>query len=114
YETTWIKAEEIKDRISQLKSRRLIFFLDCCHAAGMTAGFSGLSEQMPRHTNADGLAQKLDDGRGMTIISACRADQLSVILEGEENSLFTKCMIEVLRGDAKREDDEPFVRIFDV
>lgn len=114
YETTWIKAEEIKDRISQLKSRRLIFFLDCCHAAGMTAGFSGLSEQMPRHTNADGLAQKLDDGRGMTIVSACRADQLSVILEGEENSLFTKCMIEVLRGDAKREDDEPFVRIFDV
>ncbi|MCB0464983.1 MAG: caspase family protein [Aequorivita sp.] len=114
YKTTWIKAEEIKYKISQLKSRRLIFFLDCCHAAGMTAGVSGLSAQQPRHTNADGLAQNLDDGRGMTIVSACRAEQLSVILEGDENSLFTKCMIEVLRGDSKREADDPFVRIFEV
>src|SRR5690606_6173306 len=81
YENTWIKAEEIKNKIQQLKSQRLIFFLDCCHAAGMTAGVSGLSPR-PKHTNADGLAQNLDDGRGMTIVSACRAEQLSVILEG--------------------------------
>ncbi|MDC7999851.1 caspase family protein [Aequorivita todarodis] len=111
YKTTWIKAEEIKYKLSQLKSRRLIFFLDCCHAAGMTAGVSG---PQPKHTNADGLAQNIDDGRGMTIVSACRAEQLSVVLEGEENSLFTKCMIEVLRGDSKREDEDPFVRIFEV
>jgi len=111
YKTTWIKAEEIKYKISQLKSRRLIFFLDCCHAAGMTAGVSGLQH---KHTNADGLAQNLDDGRGMTIVSACRAEQLSVVLEGDENSLFTKCMIEVLRGDAKHHLEDPFVRIFEV
>ncbi len=114
YKTTWIKAEEIKYKISQLKSRRLIFFLDCCHAAGMTAGISDLGAQRPRHINADGLAQNLDDGRGMTIVSACRAEQLSVILEGDENSLFTKCLIEVLRGDTKHENDDPFVRIFEV
>lgn len=111
YKTTWIKAEEIKYKISQLKSRRLIFFLDCCHAAGMTAGVLGLQ---PKHTNADGLAQNLDDGRGMTIVSACRAEQLSVVLEGEENSLFTQCMIEVLRGDRKLEKKDPFIRIFEV
>ena len=113
YKNTWIKAEEIKYKISQLKSRRLIFFLDCCHAAGMTAGVSGLNSQ-PRRTNADGLAQNLDDGRGMTIVSACRAEQLSVILDGDKNSLFTKCMIEVLRGDAKYDASDPFVRIFEV
>lgn len=112
YKTTWIKAEEIKFKISQLKSRRLIFFLDCCHAAGMTAGIS--SPQLPKHTNADGLAQNLDDGRGMTIVSACRAEQLSVILEGAKNSFFTQCMIEVLRGDTKHEDEDPLVRIFEV
>ncbi|WP_310991886.1 caspase family protein [Aequorivita marina] len=114
YKTTWIKAEEIKYKISQLKSRRLIFFLDCCHAAGMTAGISGLSTQQPKHTNADGLAQNLDDGRGMTIVSACRAEELSVVIEGEENSLFTKCMIEALRGEGKHNDDDPHVRIFEV
>ena len=114
YISTWIKAEEIKYRISQLKSRRLIFFLDCCHAAGMTAGVSSIAAQEPARTNADGLAQNLDDGRGMTIVSACRAEQLSVILEGDENSLFTKCMLEVLRGEAKADAKDPAVRIFEV
>ncbi|WGF92008.1 caspase family protein [Aequorivita marisscotiae] len=113
YKTTWVKAEEIKDKIQQLKSRRLIFFLDCCHAAGMTAGVSSFGAR-PQLTNADGLAQNLDDGRGMTIVSACRANQLSYIMEGDENSLFTKCMLEVLKGENKQEDDEPLVRIFEV
>ncbi len=113
YETTWIKAEEVKYKLSQLQCRRLIFFLDCCHAAGMTAGVSRQPLQ-PKHTNADGLAQNLDDGRGMMIVSACRADQESGIVEGEENSIFTKCMLEVLRGDHKREDEDPFVKIIEV
>ena len=113
YKTTWIKAEEVKYKLSQLQSRRLIFFLDCCHASGMTAGISRHTVQ-PKHTNADGLAQNLDDGRGMMIISACRADQESGIVEGEENSIFTQCMLEVLRGDNKREDEDPFVKIIEV
>lgn len=76
----------------------------------MTAGVAGLQ---PKHTNADGLAQKLDDGRGMIIISACRAEELSVILEGGENSLFSQCMIEVLRGDDKHEGEDAFVYILE-
>ena len=114
YETTWIKAEEIKFKLQQLKSRRLIFFLDCCHAAGMTSGVSTEAGQQPRLANADGLAQNIDDGRGMSIVSACRADQLSYILEGDENSVFTKCLLEVLKGDDKNELDDPFVRISEV
>lgn len=113
YKNTWIKAEEVKYKLTQLQCRRLIFFLDCCHASGMTAGVS-IQTVQPKHTNADGLAQNLDDGRGMMIISACRADQESGIVEGEENSIFTKCMLEVLRGDDKHEDEDPFVKIAEV
>src|SRR5690606_25984845 len=113
YKTTWIKAEEVKYKLSQLQCRRLIFFLDCCHAAGMTAGVSRQPLQ-PKHTNADGLAQNLDDGRGMMIVSACRADQESGIVEGDENSIFTKCLIEVVRGHNNDEDDDFFVKIFEV
>ena len=40
-EKVWIKADEITEKISQLKSKRLIFFLDCCHSARLTMG--GLS-----------------------------------------------------------------------
>lgn len=114
FKDTWIKAEEVKSLLEQLKTRRLIFFLDCCHAAGITLGASVAAGEQPRLTNADGLAQKIDDGRGMSIVSACRADQLSFILEGEENSVFTKCLLEVLKGEHKNELDDPFVRILEV
>lgn len=116
YEDTWIKAEEIKQKISEIKSRRLIFFLDCCHAAGMTKGATtqGFASPDVHLTHADGLAQHLDDGRGMSIVSSCREDQLSYILDGDKNSLYTKCMIEVLKGENKRDYDDPYVRISEV
>ena len=43
YEETWVSAEELKEKINAIASRRLVFFLDCCHAEGMTKGglFSG-------------------------------------------------------------------------
>lgn len=114
FENTWIKAEEVKALLAQLKTRRLIFFLDCCHAAGMTLGASVAAGKQRRLTNADGLAQKIDDGRGMSIVSACRSDQQSFILTGDENSVFTKCLLEVLKGENKNELDDPFVRILEV
>ena len=116
YETTWVKAEEVKEKIGRLRSRRLIFFLDCCHAAGITKDASQISSSSkPVHlTQMDGLAQHLDDGRGMSIISSCREDQLSYIMEGDSNSLYTKCMIEVLKGKGKTNYDDPFIRISEV
>src|SRR5690606_3469519 len=97
-------------------SRRLIFFLDCCHAAGMTKGAPEILSKAKsgRLTEADGLAQNLDDGRGMSIISSCREDQLSYIMEGDSNSLYTKCMMEVLQGKNKTNFEDPYVRISEV
>ena len=118
YESTWVKAEELKEKISAINSKKLVFFLDCCHAAGMTksAPLIGKSKVTSKiHLeNADGLAQKLDDGKGMSIISSCREDQLSYIMDGDNNSLFTKCLIEVLKGKHKPEFKEPYVRISEV
>ncbi len=114
YETTWVKAEEVREKINALKSRRLIFFLDCCHAAGMVQNpiLAGIAPSF--QTNADGLAQNLDTGRGMSILSSCRADQKSYIMEGDSNSLYTKCMLEVLQGQDKKDYDDPFIRISEV
>ncbi|XMO86927.1 caspase family protein [Algibacter sp. AS12] len=116
YESTWVKAEELREKIAQIKSKRLIFFLDCCHAAGMTKSVENASTQTPEDhlDQADGLAQRIDDGQGMSIVSSCRENQLSYILEGDSNSLYTKCLIEVLKGKHKNHFDEPFVRISEV
>ncbi|MFD2824366.1 caspase family protein [Lacinutrix iliipiscaria] len=118
YETTWVTAEELKEKIASITSRRLIFFLDCCHAAGMTQSVtntrSAKTGAKDNLEQADGLAQRIDDGRGMSIVSSCRENQLSYILDGDVNSLYTKCLIEVLKGEHRAYFDEPYVRISEV
>ena len=73
---------------------------------------AGIAQEF--NADADGLAQNLDTGRGMSILSSCRADQKSYIMEGDSNSLYTKCMLEVLQGHDKKDFDDPFVRISEV
>lgn len=119
YENSWVTAEELKDKISKINSRRLVFFLDCCHAAGMTRAIetnksTATVKPVTDLKHAEGLAQKIDDGRGMSIVSSCREDQLSYIMEGDFNSLYTKCLQEVLRGEHKNNFEEPYIRISEV
>lgn len=117
YLETWVKAEEIQERLSKLNSRRLVFFLDCCHAAGLaksSRGNIGSEEEKPDEPGqADGLAQRIDDGRGMSIISSCREEQKSWILPGDKNSLFTRTLLEVLKGQHKKQFEDPFITIFE-
>lgn len=113
FNNTWVKAEELREKIGRIKSKRLILLLDCCHAAGMTHNLSFDSNFTPQKElqHAEGLAQNIDNGNGMSIISSCREDQKSWILDGDYNSLFTKCLLEVLRGEHKKYLEEPFIRI---
>jgi pimeloyl-ACP methyl ester carboxylesterase len=116
FRDTWVLASDLKDKLRSLKSRRLILFLDCCHAEGMTkAGPEIQSKSLKdRIRNPEGLVHKIDDGRGISIVSSCRADELSWILGDEPNSLFTTCLLEVLRGEHKEVYEEPFIRMTEV
>tara|TARA_Y100000815_G_scaffold274752_1_gene309883 strand:+ start:1884 stop:4106 length:2223 start_codon:yes stop_codon:yes gene_type:complete len=113
---TMITAEVVRDKIKQVESKKLIYLLDCCHAAGITHSMSFNKKYKVEETGTrpDGLAQKIDDGMGRAIITSCRENQLSWILGGDINSLFTKCLLEVLRGEHKDYFDEPYIRISEV
>jgi tetratricopeptide (TPR) repeat protein len=128
FKKAWVSAQELKDNISVLNSKRLIFFLDCCQAEGMTKGGIGLNQNNDnidskehiiaksanKFTNVDGLAQKIDNEKGMSIISSCRAEQQSFQIPGDRNSLFTKCLLEVLRGEHTNHFEYPFITIYEV
>jgi len=118
YRETWVHSNDLKKKINQLKSRRLIFFFDCCHAEGMTkAGpeIKAKSDNLKqRLQDPEGLVHKMDDGKGYSIVSSCRADELSWILGDDPNSLFTTCLLEVLQGEHKREYTEPYIRMTEV
>ena len=117
-EKVWIKADEIKEKISKLKSKRLIFFLDCCHSAGLTMGGLSVIKQKKstakKFKKASGLAQKVDNERGISIVSSCNEDQLSYQLEDDRNSLFTKCLLEAITGIHLKSIEEPYIRIMEV
>jgi pimeloyl-ACP methyl ester carboxylesterase len=124
----WVSAEELKEKINTLTSKRLIFFLDCCQAEGMTQGVLNLSQNaniaakkkieakgaVDRFKNAEGLATKIDNERGIAIVSSCRGDQESFQIPDDRNSLFTKCLLEVLTGKHKTYFEEPYIRISEV
>jgi tetratricopeptide (TPR) repeat protein len=116
YRETWVHATELKEKIRSMKSRRLIFFLDCCHAEGMTKAGPEITVSVSNKQteNPEGMVHKIDDGNGISIISSCRAEEVSWILGDDPNSLFTTCLLEVLRGEHKKTYTEPFIRMTEV
>ncbi|WP_299522514.1 caspase family protein [uncultured Lutibacter sp.] len=121
-EKAWVSASELKDKLNSLNSKRLIFFLDCCHAEGMTKG-NFLNQKGDAKNKsavrakssqvADGIGQKIDNERGVSIISSCREDQESFQLD-DRNSLFTKYLLKAIKGNHKSHFEEPFIRIYEV
>lgn len=123
----WVTADEIKENINALQTNRLIFFLDCCHATGIAK--SGISTHQnsdatidtdedtataQKFAKAEGLAQKIDNERGISIIASCKEDQESYQLGDDRNSLFTKHLIEALHAKHQTNFIEPYVRILEV
>ena len=100
-----LMAEDLKAKINALPSKKLVLFLDCCHAEGLVqTGLTGLS----------GMAQKLNDEQGIWIVASSQDNQES--FGAGDNSFFTQALLEVLMGQHKR--PEPFtdteVSIMDV
>ncbi len=103
YKQTVVYADELKDKINALPSSKLVLFLDCCHAEGMIqTGIEGLY----------GMAQKLNDDHGVWVMASCQDDQKSYGAENE--SFFTKCLLEVMSGEHRRPFTDPEVSIMDV
>lgn len=125
FKTHWVKAKELKEKINALIADRIIFFFDCCHAQGLTKGQGILdaSEKLEDRINKqgdevklnpEGMLQDIDDEEGMAIISACKDEQRSYKFTKEKNSIFTTCLLEVLRGEHQPAFVDPYIRLTDV
>lgn len=110
---TAISADELTELLSAIPAGRLVIFLDACHAAGAGEVKAvdlavGLKAGLDEKTYAP-LAQ----GTGRVIMASSRSTELSLILGGMRNSLFTHCLLEALRGASATRGDG-LVRVFDV
>jgi len=109
---TMVNGEEFSSLINQVKAKRLLVLLDCCHASGIIQVKSSfekgsINDSSIIKSNKE-LINKLNEGSGRIYLASCKDEEESIILSDDELSLFTKVVIEALSGKAGSENG--FVR----
>ncbi|MFQ5610535.1 MAG: caspase family protein [Anaerolineae bacterium] len=108
---TAISGQTFTEALRAIPARKLVVVFDCCHAAGIG---------QPKDPTAPGIKtglpeayyDRLLEGRGRVILASSRSTELSWVLPGAENSLFTQHLLAGLRGGIPSEDG--LIRIFDL
>jgi Caspase domain len=94
---TALSARALTEKLAAIGARKLLVFLDCCHAAG-----AAVSQAAPSFTpglDHEALAPLLER-EGRAVVSSSKASELSLILDGDSSSLFAKHLLRGLQGDA--------------
>lgn len=116
--SNYVSGQEIRDRLSKMKSKRIFILFDCCHSGSFFDGKDDIISQtiskntkqqvLHKDSTLEGLAQEIDDERGMVILASSQASELSW---GDENdSVFTKCLKEAFKATNKHFFADEYVR----
>lgn len=101
---TSISAAELSAALHRIKARRLVVFLDACHAAGAGSLKNADAEGAGLANTDFGFSDKalsmLAESRGRVLMASSRADELSLIMPGARNSAFTAALLEGIGGAA--------------
>lgn len=108
---TAISSAELTAALRAIPARKVVVVFDCCHAGGIgqpkDAAAPGIKSGF-----SEGTYDALREGRGRVILASSRSDEVSWVLPGAENSLFTQHLLAGLRGDIA--SDDGLIRIFDL
>jgi tetratricopeptide (TPR) repeat protein len=107
---TSLSGAEFTAALRLIKARKIVVVFDCCHSGGIG------HVKAPAAAFKTGLPEKyyiaLQAGRGRVIIASSRDTEVSWVLPGSDNSLFTQYLLAGLRGGAPGRDG--LIRIFDL
>lgn len=99
-DATALSDKVITEALAALKARRVVVFFDCCHAGGLGDPVSDDAPPLQAGLPTT-LFEALSAGTGRVIIASSRSTELSWIVQGERNSLFTYHLLHGLRGGAR-------------
>lgn len=111
-EQTALSEAELHSLLGALPCERQVILLDACHAGGMGSLKSSGNNSTPLGI-AKGSIDLLSKGRGKVVLASCRPDEVSWILQGWRNSLFTDVVLKALKGQAQDKGDGT-VGVFDL
>jgi hypothetical protein len=111
---TAISGAELTGLLRNVLAQRLLVIFDSCYSggAGETKGLG------PTQTNfklglAESYYEQLTQGTGRVILASSRSDEVSLVFQDMDNSLFTHYLLAALRGNARTRGDG-LIRVFDV
>ena len=114
----YISGKELREKLSKMQSKKIFILFDCCHSGSFFEGKDEIiSETVSQNTKKyiqhkrstlEGLAQDIDDERGMVIVASSQAEQLS--WGDEDTSVFTQCLIESFKAVNKHFFADEYVR----
>lgn len=105
---TAIRADEFTQKLIDIKAKRLLVLLDCCHAGGMTQIKSYNFKSIPFPSDFENV---LSSGSGSVLIASSRKDEVS--FASEPYSIFTQALREALAGYGSA-DKNGYVYIADI
>lgn len=107
-----LSEQELSNLLSKISSDRLLFVIDACHSAGV-ATFKNLHQDTEKIGFSEKSLERLSQGRGKVLLASSRDYETSLILNGDQNSLFTKHFLAALKVEVSSINDE-FIRVFDI
>lgn len=112
---TSISSNVLAAALAQIKAKRLLVFIDACHAGGAAISKSltdGKGHELKSGYTQNTLA-KLAVGSGRALMASCRADEVSAVFVDARNSVFTTALLAGLRGAADKSACG-FIKVFDL
>jgi hypothetical protein len=106
---TCLSGKEFTDCYKAIQAEKKIVFLDCCYAAAIPRIKKGDALETKLKNMPDEL-KELDVGTGQIVVASCDAKENSYA--DEENSVFTRALLEALDGKANPLDE--YARIYEV
>lgn len=107
---TGITGLEFTEKIKAFKARKIIVFLDCCHAGGISS-IKGTDETFIKSPVPPDLINALSSGSGRVIVASSHESEYS--WTGNPYSVFTNYLIQALSGQGTRHFDG-YAKILDI
>jgi hypothetical protein len=111
--STAISGEDFSSFIHAVPARKVVVFIDACHAGGAvmlkSIGSSGKWKQGLSHQ----YLEMLSEGSGRVVIASSKANQVSHVRSQGDLSVFTWYLLQGLRGKAATDGDQ-IVRVFNL
>jgi hypothetical protein len=98
-EATAISGDELSRRLRSIAAGHVTVVLDCCRAAGL-AEAKDVEAEPPLGALTRGALSPLAAGRGRAVLAASRADGRAFVTPGQRNGVFTRHLLDGLRGKA--------------